>query len=114
MRPLRSFLTFAERVPAAWLSNSAVSSVQRAWPVATPSKQSAPVSHHDSYRIETGPRNKVTAIEFWFQLKDVSDVVVAEREREASRVGREARRKGRVERTISVLDLPPLQPKGEK
>ncbi|MDX6654884.1 MAG: hypothetical protein QOH18_1662, partial [Solirubrobacterales bacterium] len=36
-----------------------------------------------TYRVETGPRHKVTAIEFWFQLKDVSDVVAAEREREA-------------------------------
>jgi Initiator Replication protein len=63
-----------------------------------------------TYRVETGPRNKVTAIEFWFQLKDVSDGVAAEREREASRIGRKARRKGSVERTVSVLDLPPLQP----
>lgn len=60
-----------------------------------------------TYRIETGPRNKVTAIEFWFQLKDLSDVVAAEREREASRIGRKARRKGSVEK-ISALDLPAL------
>jgi plasmid replication initiation protein len=60
-----------------------------------------------TYRIETGLRNKVTAIEFWFQLKDLSDVIAAEREREASKVGRRARRKGNVEATITVLDLPP-------
>jgi plasmid replication initiation protein len=59
------------------------------------------------YRIETGPRNKVTAVEFWFQLKDLSDVVAAEREREASRIGRKARRKGSVE-IITALDLPAL------
>jgi hypothetical protein len=34
-------------------------------------------------------------------------VVAAEREREASRIGRKARRKGSVETTITVLDLPP-------
>jgi hypothetical protein len=51
----------------------------------------------------------VTAVEFWFQLKDLSHVVAAEREREASRIGRRARRTGRVERTITALDLPPLR-----
>jgi len=45
-----------------------------------------------TYRVETGPRKRVTAVEFWFQLKDLSDVLAAEREREASRVGRKARR----------------------
>jgi hypothetical protein len=65
-----------------------------------------------SYRVENGPRNKVTAIELLFFPKQESALAAAVREREASRIGRKARRKGSVEATISVLDLPPLQTKG--
>ena len=64
-----------------------------------------------TYRVETAARGKVTAVEFWFQLKEVSDVVAAEREREASRVGRRARRNGSVETMVATLNLPPLPEK---
>jgi plasmid replication initiation protein len=59
-----------------------------------------------SYRVESGPRNKVTAIELLFLPKHDSALAAAIREREASRIGRKARRKGTVETTVSALDLP--------
>jgi plasmid replication initiation protein len=61
-----------------------------------------------TYHVETAARGKVTAVEFLFELKPVQDFAAAEREREASRVGRKARRKGSVETTIAMLSLPPL------
>ena len=61
-----------------------------------------------SFRVENGPRNKVTAVELVFLPKHESALAAAAPEREASRIGRKARRKGSVERTISVLDLPPV------
>lgn len=57
------------------------------------------------YEITAGPRGKVTSIEFRFQPKDVNAVLAAEREREASRVGRKARRHGAVIKVVS-LTLP--------
>jgi plasmid replication initiation protein len=58
-------------------------------------------------RVENGPRNKVTAVELIFFPKRESALTEAAREREASRIGRKARRKGSVE-TITALDLPPV------
>jgi len=60
-----------------------------------------------SFRVENGPRNKVLAVELLFLPKqDEAALAAAAREREASRIGRKARREGTVER-LSVLDLPP-------
>jgi len=64
-----------------------------------------------SYRVEHGPRNKVVAVELLFLPKPESALADAAREREASRVGRRARRKGNVE-TIATLSLPPPQLQG--
>ena len=55
-----------------------------------------------SFRVETGPRNKVTAVELLFLPKQDSALAAAVREREASRVGRKARRQGAVE-TVTLL-----------
>jgi hypothetical protein len=57
-----------------------------------------------SYRIETGPRNKVVAVELWFLPKDPAGRNAAATELNRSRVGRKARRLGQVE-TVRPLDL---------
>jgi hypothetical protein len=58
-----------------------------------------------SYRVETGPRNKVVAVELWFRPKDPAGRNAAAAELNRSRVGRKARRQGRVE-TVRPLTLP--------
>jgi Initiator Replication protein len=50
-----------------------------------------------SYRVENGPRNKVVAVELWFLPKDPADRNAAAAELNRSRIGRKARRLGRVE-----------------
>jgi hypothetical protein len=59
-----------------------------------------------TYRVDQGPRNKVTGIELWFKPKDPHDRQAAARERDASRLGRKARRQGRVVK-VAPLTLPP-------
>lgn len=66
-----------------------------------------------SFRVENGPRNKVVAVELWFRPKDHSAREAAAREREASRIGRKARRRGTVETLSAVLSLPPIKPKAD-
>ncbi|MGB7549037.1 MAG: replication initiation protein [Terracidiphilus sp.] len=58
-----------------------------------------------SYRVDTGPRSKVVAIELWFRPKDPAARAAAAAELNRSRVGRKARRQGRVE-TVAPLMLP--------
>jgi hypothetical protein len=57
-----------------------------------------------SYRVETGPRNKVVAVELWFLPKDSAGRNAAAAELNRSRVGRKARRQGQVE-TVLPLTL---------
>jgi hypothetical protein len=57
-----------------------------------------------SYRVETGPRNKVVAVELWFLPKDPAGRNAAAAELNRSRVGRKARRLGKVE-TLRPLTL---------
>lgn len=57
--------------------------------------------------VEKGPRNKVVAVELVFLPEHTAAVAAAMRKREASRIGRKARRKGSVQ-TVIALSLPPL------
>ena len=57
-----------------------------------------------SYRVETGPRNKVVAVELWFRPKDKAGRNAAAAELDRSRVGRKARRAGTVE-TVAPAPL---------
>ena len=57
------------------------------------------------FRVENGPRNKVTAVELLFLPKHEEALTAAVREREASRVGRKARRVDRIEK-VTTLVLP--------
>jgi hypothetical protein len=56
------------------------------------------------YQVVTGSRGKVRSIEFLFRKKDLPAIEAAEREREASRIGRKARREG-TSVTVSPLAL---------
>jgi hypothetical protein len=58
-----------------------------------------------SYRVETGPRNKVIAVELWFMPKGEAERNAAAAELNRSRVGRKARRTGTVE-TVAPLYPP--------
>jgi Initiator Replication protein len=58
-----------------------------------------------AYRVDAGPRGKVGAIEFTFRKKDLPAIEAAQREMEASRIGRKARRKGTVVK-IAPLAFP--------
>jgi hypothetical protein len=58
-----------------------------------------------TYKVEAGARGKVNAIEFMFRNKDLPAIEAARREREASRIGRKARRKGTVVK-VTPLALP--------
>jgi Initiator Rep protein, WH2 len=57
-----------------------------------------------SYRVETGPRGKVVAVELWFRPKDRAARNAAAAELDRSRVGRKARRAGSVE-TVAPAPL---------
>jgi hypothetical protein len=57
-----------------------------------------------SYRVETGPRGKVVAVELWFRPKDRAARNAAAAELDRSRVGRKARRAGTVE-TVAPAPL---------
>lgn len=57
-----------------------------------------------SYRVETGPRGKVVAVELWFRPKDRAARNAAAAELDRSRVGRKAMRAGTVE-TVAPAPL---------
>lgn len=58
-----------------------------------------------SYRVETGPRSKVIAVELWFRPKPLAAREAAAAELDRSRIGRKARRQGAVE-IVRPLALP--------
>jgi hypothetical protein len=58
-----------------------------------------------SYRVETGPRGKVVAVELWFRPKDRAGRNAAAAELDRSRVGRKARRAGTAEAVAAPAPL---------
>jgi hypothetical protein len=57
------------------------------------------------WKVEQGPRSKVLAVELWFRPKDRVERATTERELEAAREGRKARREAQTEPSPMQTDL---------